>query len=266
MNNNDNTDNNDDETNKKIVVEEEKQPEVRESFARPPKKLFAKGVQDQLFWTIYIAVYGYNDFLRVVQSQHVSNIEIQEKQKIVDFVSKTGSKGLSELVNYKITRPFHCEIMSDLITQPRMCSSGLVAACAFYQKNIIMVDPVKNTYLKFVYKDVITDSITENNKPIIIYRTFAGGSKQEYHVLSEEEETSFTGKTQIGMFLLESYHKPLKAASNYKTEDLEKIIEIIGMPQKVSEGDDKKKKAKKPELYSAISLYTSWDSDAKHTK
>ena len=123
-----------------------------------------------------------------------------------------------------------------------------------------MVDPVKNTYLKFVYKGD-TEKEEEKIDSIIIYRTFVGGSKKEYHILSEEEPI-FKGETT--MLLLESYIKPLKAASNYKTEDLEQIAEKIGLPSHNGvEGDDKKKKSKKPELYSAISLYTTWDSDAK---
>jgi len=215
------------------------------NFNRTPR-----GVQDPLFWSIYIDIYGYNDFLRVKESQHVSNIEIQEKQKIVDFVSNIGTKGLDKLVNYKITRPFHCEIMSDLITKPRMCLSGLIAACAFYKKNIILVNTIKNTCLKFEYseKEEKDDSEKEaensdqEKSPIIIYNS----TRTEYCLRPDLPNN---------LFLLESYQKPLKAASNYKTEDLISIAHQTNFPL-----DKENKKWKKPELYTALCVYLLWDS------
>jgi hypothetical protein len=232
-----------------VVINSKPEPTKKEpeknNFNRTPR-----GVQDPLFWSIYIDIYGYNDFLRVKESQHVSNIEIQEKQKIVDFVSNIGTKGLDKLVNYKITRPFHCEIMSDLITKPRMCLSGLIAVCAFYRKNIFLVNTIKNTCLKFEYSEKEEEDDLEKDDPeketgensIIIYNS----TRTEYCLRPDLPNN---------LFLLESYQKPLKAASNYKTEDLISIAQQTNFPL-----DKENKKWKKPELYTALCVYLLWDS------
>lgn len=190
---------------------------------------YASGVQDPIFWTIFIARYGYTEYKKT--GKQFGNIEMKEKQSVADYIHKQGSTEISKQTNYKITRAFCCEIVSDLLTSAKMNYSSFIAYCAYYKTSIYVVDVVKKTYIPFLYG---------NSDIIVIYklgeRLFAEAG-QSVLSLSEIRE----------MFPFEHYEKPLKAISHYKTQQLEDIASKlnIGLVDK----------CKKNELYEKIVEY-----------
>jgi hypothetical protein len=115
--------------------------------------IYVSSVQDHLFWTIFLAKYGYSEYNR--HKYNYGKIEMQEKQKIVDFIHSKKPQEISEVSNIKVQRSLWNEIISDLITCPKMNYSGLIGMTFYYQCNIIIVDII-NTAHTNGYKDVST--------------------------------------------------------------------------------------------------------------
>lgn len=225
---------------------------------------YASGVQDQLFWTVFIAKYGYNAYSNI--GKQFGNVEMKEKQLIADYIHTQGSIEISKQTNYKLTRALCCEIVSDLVTSPKMTYSSFIAYCAYYKTSIFIVDAVKNTYIPFLYsgKEGDPDSSSE---PIIIYKNPFFREKKTKDDKEKRNEGTFiknmffveAGQSVLSvddiqntMLSFEHYEKPLKTISNYKTSDLEEIADRL----KVSIwNEEENKKYKKNELYAKIIEY-----------
>jgi hypothetical protein len=210
-----------------------------ESSLLETKCLKAVQVQDGLFWSIFIAHYGYDEYLR--NKYNYGKIEIQEKQKIAAFIS---SEMTRLKTNYKLTRVFCNEIISDLTTLPKMEYSGLIGMSAYYKSDIIIVDTLKNIYYSFI-------CLEEDKKTIILYKN-PGYTKKynsnEFFIDIDHAIQSFD-HIREKYFGLEHYEKPLKGISTYLKPELEKIAlktiykneELVSSP--------------KQELYNQILMY-----------
>ena len=64
------------------------------------RDIFYSNKQNQLFWTIYVAVYGYEQYMAI--STKYGNAELEEKQKIIEFL-KTGYAKMKQ-VNKKTSK------------------------------------------------------------------------------------------------------------------------------------------------------------------
>jgi len=205
--------------------------------------LIAKNVQDGLFWAMYIAHYGYNEYNR--NKYNYGKIEVQEKEKIAQYLHTTGSKQKQKQTNYKLTRGFCCEIESDLITKPKMPFSGLIGMCAMYSCNIAVVDLNKNIYYLF-------SSNIEECPTYILYKNplYTGKHKSNEYFVDIDHKIYSWLEIQEHFFKIENYQKPMKSITNYKKIELECIagkLKIIG-----DQG-----KEDKPQLYEKIMLYLS---------
>ena len=123
----------------------------------------ATGVQDGLFWSVYIAVYGYGEYLR--NKYNYGKLEVKEKQQVVEYISSVGANKLK--TNYRVTRSFCGEIVADLTSLPRMVMSGLIGMSAYYKSDIYIIDIVKNTYLYFLYQE---DTNMNSKDTIVLYK------------------------------------------------------------------------------------------------
>ena len=220
---------------------------------------YTSGVQDQIFWTVFIAKYGYKAYSNT--GKQFGNIEMKEKQLIADYIHAQGPIEISKQTNYKLTRALCCEIVSDLVTSPKMTYSSFIAYCAYYKTSIFIVDTVKKTYIPFLYSGKETDS-----EPIVIYKNpFFREKKKEGQSYDKKKDGPFVKNmffVEAGQSVLsidniqetflsfEHYDKPLKSISNYKTTDLEEIAEKL----EVSLWNENKK-YKKNELYAKIIEY-----------
>jgi hypothetical protein len=231
-----------------VVKEPEPLPLVKESELKPDllhkieqQCMKATHVQDGLFWSIYIAHYGYGEYLR--NKYNYGKLEVREKQQIAEFILSNNLK-----TNYRVTRSFCGEMVADLTSLPRMVFSGLIGMCAYYKSNIYIVDIVKHTYLSFLINDEsVRDTIILYKNPLHT-KKFASN---EYFIDIGMTVQSLEDILN-NYYALEHYLKPLKGISTYLKTDLEKIAEKTVFQEKPEITVHSKQ-----ELYNAILMYLS---------
>ena len=192
---------------------------------------------DSLFWSIFISVYGYTEYETI--GRCYSNREISEKQNIMEFIKKT-PKSLKNM-DKKITKAMTQEILSDIMSNKKTTLDVLPAFALFYKKNIIILNEKnKNVYLKI-------NLVEDTKEYILLIKNKKGGFGLDTEITSEKIQSILDTK-----FCLENYNKPLKAISNYKSEELTSIGEMVGM--NMNNG-----KIKKQELYNEICKLICWE-------
>ena len=202
--------------------------------------LFAKNVQDGLFWAMYIANYGYNEYNR--NKYNYGKVEVQEKEKIAEYLHNNNTN--KKQTNYKLTRGFCCEIESDLITKPKMPFSGLIGMCAMYSCNIVVVDLNKKIYYLFTSQEEKEDL----TKTYILYKNPLHNKSNEYFVDIDHKIYPWI-ELKEHFFKIENYQKPMKSITNYKKTELEYIIEKLNI--------NRDGKEDKHQLYEKIIIYLS---------
>jgi len=217
-------------------VKEEVKEEIKETniIKRLEKEcIFPKNVQDGLFWSMYILKYGYMEYER--NKYNYGKIEVQEKEKIAEYLHTTGSSKISKETNYKLTRGFCCEIESDLITKPKMPFSGLIGMCAYYKCNIIIVDLTKNIYYSFV------NNYYEENKleTYILYKNplYTGKYKSNEYFIDIDHKIYSLSELNDYFLKIENFQKPMKSITNYKKIELECIASKILDKEKIEKID-----------------------------
>jgi hypothetical protein len=230
-----------------ILIQAESDPDPKNLLHKIEEQCMkATGVQDGLFWSMYIAVYGYNEYLR--NKYNYGKLEVNEKQKISEYLLSVGSNNIK--TNYRLTRSFCGEIVADLTSLPRMVMSGLIGMSAYYKSDIYIIDIVKNTYVYFLYLGEDTPS----KDTIVLYKNPLHTKKfnsNEYFVdigltiqTLDEIHENYVG--------IEHYQKPLKGISTYLKTDLEEIAgKTVFKEQKPVDS------LSKQELYNTIWMHLS---------
>lgn len=199
------------------------QPKVQPKVTEPPSSYFTDKT-DSLFWCLYIAAHGHPTYESI--GRGYSNVEIAEKQKIVEFVRKT--HGIAK------TKVMAQEIMSDLMTNKRASLMVLPALAAFYKKHII---------------------ITKQNR-FYIDVEIAGAEESETLYLIKNEKGNYgidysNPTPNLNKFIkLNNYDKPLAAISTYKIGDLTELAIRVGIDTTV--------KRNKADLYQAVTIKCLW--------
>jgi len=229
------------ETQPQIQQEIQKTKIIEEGIVLEPKphiEFISPTHQDSLFWCIYIAIHGYNDYQQVSRNYGVK--ELETKQKIGNWIQSNPSK--MKQTNIKITKAAVQEILSELLTSVRETSFfTMIGMIVFFNINIIIVDATGKKMIEFV-------SNVENELPTyVLHKDNFGKYKLQVEPLSKQQVDEM--KTTV--FCLESYLKPLKTISNYRVEDLYKIAKQIGIY-------DDNKKYKKPQLYQELCEALVW--------
>ena len=241
--------------NKKPILEErekEKSIEIKEEKEKPEKEnnsLFhVKHVQDELFWLVFVAVYGETEYYR--NKYNYGKVEIQEKQKIAE---KILDPAFGKKMKWKWTKIQKIEMISDLTNRPQMPIAIMNAVAAYYECTFILVDSTKKVYLSYS-SNVVASS--EEEKTYIIYVNASTGkngkSKKEY-TLDMQPSLDTIQKIQEEYFALEHYERPLKAISNYNKIALDVISCKLGQGTVCAEGE----KASKQEVYDRLRIYLS---------
>jgi len=194
--------------------------------------------QDTLFWCIYIANHGYEEYLQITRNYGVKELEI--KKQVADHIQKNPNK--MKQVNTKITKIMIQEILSELLTSQKetslLCLYGLVV---FYTMNVILVDPTERFMLEFI-SDTSAESPT-----FVLYKDTYGKYKINTQPLTLDQISELRTK----MTGLENFTKPLKAISQYKLSELEDLAKKIGIYNET-------KKYKKNGLYEELAAACMW--------
>jgi hypothetical protein len=204
----------------------------------PIIEFFLPTHQDSLFWCIYIAMHGYNDYQQVSRNYGVKELEI--KQKIGNYIQANPSK--IKKTNMKITKAAVQEILSELLTSIRETSFfSMIGMLVYYNINILIIDATGKKMLKFV-------SDVDNELPTHVLHKDKFG---KYKLQSEPVSRTQIDQIKTDIFCLESYLKPLKSISSYHVEDLYKIAKQIGVYNDT-------KKYKKTDLYQELNEALVW--------
>jgi hypothetical protein len=208
-------------------VDKEKEKEKEKSDIYYPEK------KDTLFWCLYIAKNGLNAYNAITQGY--SNIEMEEKQKIMESI-KTQPSRLKN-TNVKITNVAIQEIMSDIVTNASLNVSTLIAMAVFYKARIILTKE-KKFYINICPTD-------EYEHTLILHKN----SKGDYGI-----DTCVTeGKIQeieTEQLRLHRYDRPLDAISNFSADELKKLSVRLHIDQTI--------KYKKSELYQEATRRCLW--------
>lgn len=214
------------------------QEPIQETNSTPIIEFISPTHQDSLFWCIYIAMHGYNDYQQVSRNYGVKELEI--KQKIGNYIQSNPSK--MKKTNMKITKAAVQEILSELLTSVRETSFfSMIGMLVYYKINILIVDATGKKMLEFV-------SDVDNELPTyVLHKDVFGKYKLQSDPISKHQ----IDKMKTTIYCLESYLKPLKTISSYHVEDLYKIAKQIGIY-------DENKKYKKTDLYQQLSEALTW--------
>ena len=217
------------------VTSQETSPSVNLNIKREPTQVTQTNANiiypkctDTLFWCMYIAKYGYAEYLNI--GQRYKNKEIEIKQQMIDTIKKTPSilkNGPRKITNVAIQ-----EIMAELMIDKKTTFKTFYAICILNALNIIIVDIKTSTFLSF-----INDTTTEL---YIIYRVNDGS----FSIDIDCNAIAVTSK----YFELDYGDKPIKSIGAYKMNDLEIISQKLGLLLE-------SKKYKKQELYDKIFIH-----------
>lgn len=226
------------ESNVDVVTHEptvniEPEPESQRKDFVSPKQ------QDTLFWCVYIAVHGYDEYMQISRNYGVKELEI--KKKIADDIIASPYK--MKHTNYKITKIMVQEILSELLTSQKSTSMlCLYSMAVHYNIRILIVDSSQKLLLEF-----LPDTSNTDVKTFVLYKDSYGKYKLDLQELSTDKVNELKTK----MICLENFTKPFKAISNYKLNELEEIAKKVGVY-------DETKKYKKNELYEEITHKCNW--------
>jgi hypothetical protein len=144
--------------------------------------------------------------------------------------------------NYKITKAAVQEIMSDFLTNQKETDfQCLLALCVYYKINVVIVHSNGKLMLEF----------TSNSDEETPYYVLKKDSYGKYSVDTDKKSRADIQEMKTRLFCLVNYMKPIKAASHYKTDDLESLAKKLGVL-------DTTKKYKKAELYQIVQNASNW--------
>ena len=209
---------------------------VQNNHSEPEDIYFSKR-KNSIFWAIYLSIYGYEQYLAI--NNKYGNVELEEKQKIMNFL-KTGYSKMKE-VSKKTSKTLMQEWMSELMSAAKMSLSILQVFSVYYQRPIIIYIESIRAHLKFYESN---ESSSSENTPILIIQNSVGHYGVNNNVTSEKIKEIMSG------ICLEDIEKPLKGISAYKVSDLLELAEKCN----ISEYENGEK-MKKPELYEKIWKY-----------
>lgn len=185
---------------------------------------------DTLFWCLYIAKYGYGEYLNI--GNKYKNKEIEIKQSMIETIKK--SPAILKSTPRKITNVAIQEIMAELMIDKKTTFKTFFAMTVLNNINAYIVDTATQTYLPFLYGD-------DQENPFIFYKSIDG-----FFSIDIEEKTAEQIHEIIGsMIELEHGERPIKSISAYKVVELEIMAKHLHI-------DVDTKKYKKQELYNEI--------------
>ena len=187
--------------------------------------------QDTLFWSIFIAHYGLNEFYNV---NRYKNREIAEKVNIMNYI-----KSLSKTDVY-ITKTSVQEMMGELMVAKNTTLFIVNALCMYYKMDLLFV--FENTYLEFNLNKLLTAH--DGEIPIgIIYKNDT--TKYPKYSVDLYVTTEKLRNIRDNTLRLEHYDKPLRGISAYKITELEMMLRKL-------EPNLGEKKSTKKDLYERV--------------
>ena len=190
-----------------------------------------------VFWCMFVAHYGYAEYLRV--GTRTKNRELEEKQTIMAAIAKQ-PKPLRE-GNMKLTHDSVQEILSTLMTSSNSDFLELVAYSHYYKKTVYVV--FEHAYLVFIPASSAGEDTIVLTKHADKYVKSGSGGRYSLDATPTPETLDQIRHSKVA---LDHYAKPFRGVSSYKLDELEAFARKVGVLA------DPSKKYKKAELYAAI--------------
>ena len=209
------------------------------------KKVYLRKHKDELFWAIYISKWGYKEY---IMTDRYHNKELEEKQKILDYMNRQQEMPKSERVSwqnnaiagFKMSNVFIQEVMSDLMTNIKTTQKTAIIMSIYYEMQIVLANPTIKTYVEYM-------PTKKSDDIAIIYMDDNG---HLYIIDDVNADTSYTTnkiQSEYIQLLIGNEMQSIKGIASYKLSDLETIAKKLDI---ASHNNDKK--WKKTELYNAI--------------
>ena len=181
--------------------------------------------QDQLFWYFYIAKYGRDEY------KYLDHKFIKEKDlKIKNIETMKQNTTILKQNKIKIS-----EYETDLLNSKKISISTLQGLCAYNEVNIIYIK--KKTYYFFNFND--------SDNPIIIK------NNGKTHSCITNPTSDEINNIKHNYYRIDNPSKPIKAASNYKLDEIIDICNKLDISVQLPSG----KKKNKGVLYQEIKAY-----------
>jgi hypothetical protein len=222
--------------NKPIKKDSKNLKDSKNSTNSTNSDIFYPQNNNSLFWCAFIASYGFIEY--EIIGKKYANREIEEKQKIIDFIKKTPQK--LKLSNHKITNIMIQEILSDLMVNLKSSLLAFIGLTHYYNKHFYIVRG--HTYLYFSSNVNETFEESPSSFFIIHYK-----NEKEYGI-DMDTTLEKINNIQNNYVYIESIDKPLKGISAYKVNDLDDMCKKL----LVDSNDNKWSYMKKPDLYKYI--------------
>ena len=174
-----------------------------------------------LFWCVFLAHYGYSEFLRV--GKRFQNRELEEKQQIMETLSKNPKQMKDG--NMKLTNDSIQEILSGLMVSTNDSFSALVAYSKYYNKTIYVVFAC--SFLVFSNTKEPREAKIEDI--CVLYQTRKHPKYGGSYRLEEEPTLEKLERIRETKIEMEHYAKPFRGISAYKLADLEAMAQKIGV-------------------------------------
>lgn len=192
---------------------------------------------DSLFWCVYIATNGYDEYLQIQRNYGMKELEI--KKSIADMVKEKPSA--FKLTNHKVTKVSIQEILSELLTSQKETSMlCLMAMTIYYNINVILVNSTNQFMVEFF-----------SNKDVELPTYAIRKDDRKYSINVEPLSKERIANMKETMVCLENYLKPLKPMTTYKVDDLIQLATKLGLYKDTE-------KIKKIDLYEKLSEYMKW--------
>lgn len=195
-------------------------------------KLFQSKKKDQLFWNMYVLEHGESEYFMI--GNKFKNVELEEKKKIMDYVSKNSKhiKSQAQINGCKITNVKLKSIESELLMDNKTSWYGFWVMCAYYKKNVLIIQ--NKVYLEFIVDSVYDTYLMERNDEGYVTLDCVKLYSDKIHELK-------FNKLKIDPF----QERILKGVSSYKIPELEHMAQILSVfPEK--------EKPKKNDYYDVI--------------
>lgn len=214
------------------------------------KRLYTGSSEQSLFWSVFIAVKGYGEYMR--EQRRAANVWIEERMRIVDSLKKA-PRQMKES-NHKLSLEKIQALFSGMMTSRQDKEEDGILYAAYY--NIPIVILYDKTAVIFD-----TESARYATTDTVIYLRASGtpridrsGRRQiEYSLVDADKlggvrESILSGDT----FVVDNLGNGLKGISTYKTDEL--LAKLDKLTRDRAPG-----KLSKPELYAEVAKRVAMD-------
>ena len=190
--------------------------------------------RDHLFWCCYIGHYGLEQYNSL--KHRAGNAGMEEKQRISEHFK--AAPNMLKNINQKMTKDRSQEIISEIMVNDKVSLNALPAFALYYKMRIIIIKEDR------LYLD-ISSSDKNYDKTILIRKI-----NDKTHGIDLNANDAKIAQIEKDCILLFNHEKPLKAISNFKTDELKELADKVNI--------EVEPKTSKTELYGVISRKCIW--------